>query len=297
MSPSRKKSTTAARAHPKGSSAAGALPLPRNAVELPIYGFLKWEVWTPVQLVLGVPYRDLDDRFATQRLAAVAPVTRGALDPQNETALTTMPDAADETAADFAVSVERPVRRGPPRASDSMQLVIDIGLDQPGPALAMILLWRDEAIIKGQLGIAELENQASRWWRSLGGRATKIRKQRGRLKEAGGTGAAPWMPDSIDGMRRAAMICARGTASRCGGADAEALVRAALARYGKYDPLLGDINLPKEDHYRYHHDVRDLVHHFVAVGGMLADYSEERTHVLVRGQTRPEADDAGEIDL
>jgi hypothetical protein len=258
------------------------LPLPRNVVEIPIYVYLCWRVWPPIQLLLGVPYRDLDDRFSEQRLLKIDPALRKR-DVDLVEVFADIPDMKRRRdGAQLVISSGRPPRRGPHRTSSSVQSIVDIGMSEPTPALAWMCIWRDLGIIKAELGTDRLRDETSSWHRVVPSWETKVRKQRQRITEKYGDNLPePSAAMKAPGSRVSAVVCARGAAACCGGPDASALCAQAFARYAPRDADLAEIELPHEDFYRYHHDVRSLAPFFSAPGAPHADYSGEVTHVVV----------------
>ncbi len=275
------------------------LPLPRNVVEIPIYVYLRWGVWPPIQLLLGVPYRDLDDRFSQQTLAAVDPALRSRVDADLPGAFAGTPELKSRPdGAQLVISSGRRSRRGPHRTSSSVQSIIDIGIGLPTRALAWMCLCRDRGIIKGDLGVDGLRDTTSSWHRALPSWDAKVRKQRQRIKDRYGDRLPePSVAMNTPTNRVAAVVCARGAAARCGGEGAAALCAGAFARYASRDAGLATIELPAEDLYRYHYDVRSLVPHFSAPGARLADYSGEATHVLVPAEPVPASEVSGVLDF
>lgn len=269
--------------------------MPRNAVEIPLYVLTRWSVWPPLRVILGLPYRDVEERIrpTASRIVAVGQGLDGVVDVDPVAAARHEPDALVRAGRGVEVVIEtsRPARRGPRRAPESMQLLPDLGLDQPAEALAWMLLWRDLAVVAGQLGTQCFAGRNPAWPRFARSKTTAIRKQRERLRALGGDLAPRWLDAGDEASGRNAVVAARGMARRCG--VAADLVTSALSRY-KVEPSLRAIELPARDLYRYHPDVRGFVPFFVQPGGELADYSGEVTHRVVR---RPDDPTSSEVDL
>ena len=261
------------------------IPAPRNIVELPLYVFCRWRVWPPIQLLLGVPYRDLDDRFAAARarVVSVDPLMRRRMKGRVSKDVPSK-RVRSRTAArvGFVIESGRASRTGPRRASSSVQNILDIGLGLPTAALAWMVIWRDLGIVGRRLGSSELAQPHTGWWSSLRSMETNVRKHRERFRAAGASEApSPMMPSDLDGRRVAAVIAARGAAARCGGMAAKILLADAFARYARWDATLKAITLPASDMYRYHPDVRKIAPSFAAPGAKLCRYARETTHMLV----------------
>lgn len=271
------------------------VPTPRNTVEIPLYVFCEWGVWSPIQLLLGVPYRDLDDRFAAPRarVVSVDPLTRRRMDGRVDDGVPThRVRSRTNKRVGFVISSGRSVRRGPRRASGAIQNIIDIGIHLPTKALAWMVVWRDLGIEARNLGTELLATQHEGWWRSLPQREANVRKHRERFLAAGASGRpSPMMPSDRDALRTAAVIASRGAAAYTGGAEAGALLDAAFARYRPWDAELEAIALPATDVYRYHPDVRKIAPYFAAAGAELCTYGGETTHLIVHEPVDDEAEE------
>ena len=115
------------------------------------------------------------------------------------------------------------------------------------------------------------------------------------MELAGERAARPLATMTAESSRTAAVVCARGAAARCGGQAASALITMALERYATFDAGLSSIELPSEDLYRYHHDVRGLAPFFSATGATHADYSCEVMHFVMPGTKEEDHETSGEL--
>lgn len=243
-------------------------PPPRNAVEIPLYVLDRYGVFPPVRVLLGMPYHDLDARLHGQSPRVVRSAPPGA------------PMIIDDGV---------PRRRGPMRGPGSMQLIPDIGINVPPSAIAWMLLWRDLAIMHGQLGVQALNRDGS-WRRAIESRQVAVRKQCERIRGAGGDLTPRWPWSSDETVLRNAVIAARGTARRCAPfPERRALVAAALARYPQPDIDLTAIALPVRDDYGYHPDVREIARCFRAWNAPNPLHFPEITHRVVRTPLRAAA--------
>jgi hypothetical protein len=261
-------------------------PPPRNAIEIPLFACATWGVWPPLNVLLGLPYLDLEERLRpSAQHVVVAGNLRGHVAPDPEALAHHSSESLSRAAqgVDFVLETDRLTRRGPKRGPASMQLIPDIGVDQPAAALAWMLAWRDLAIVGGGLGVSQLKDQACSWFRNVDSKETAIRKQKERIREYGGDLTPRWSAVEPEASARNAIIAARGTAARLGGDhDLEELLSQALERYrvGGLDPAT--VLLPPSDSYRYHPDVRELARFFVAPGAPPVEYGPEYTHRVLR---------------
>lgn len=289
-------------ARPRTTNARRGVPLPRNAVEIPLYVFCKWGVWSPIQLLLGVPFRDLDDRFASARarVVSVHPVTRRLMRGRVSKAVPgRRMQSRTGARVGFVIESGRTGRRGPPRAASSVQNIIDIGLGLPTAALAWMIVWRDLGIVGRRLGTTSLASRYAGWWSSVRSMEINVRKHRQRFRTAGASEKpSPMMPIDLDGRRVAAVIAARGAAAYCGGSKAQTLLADAFKRYAPWDAQLAAITRPAIDMYRYHPDVRAIAPFFAAPGATRCTYASETTHVVVHVTTdAPVEEHACTVDL
>lgn len=289
-------------ARPRTTNARRGVPLPRNAVEVPLYVFCKWGVWAPIQLLLGVPFRDLDDRFASARarVVSVHPVTRRLMKGRVSKAVPgRRMQSRTGARVGFVIESGRAGRRGPPRAASSVQNIIDIGMSLPAAALAWMVVWRDRGIGGRNLGTTNLARPRAGWWSSLRSMEINVRKHRQRFRAEGASEKpSSMMPSDLDGRRVAAVIAARGAAAYCGGSMANTLLTDAFKRYKRWDAQLAAITLPGTDMYRYHPDVRTIAPFFAAPGAKLCTYVSETTHVIVHRAARAQPErESSTLDL
>lgn len=287
---------------PKTTTAELEVPPPRNAIEIPLYVLCMWGVWPPIQLLLGIPFRDLDDRFssARARVVSVHPVTRRLMKGRVSTQVPgRRMQSRTGARVGFVIESGRAARRGPRRASSSMQNILDIGLGLPAAALAWMVIWRDLGIGGRNLGTINLAQPHARWWSSLRSMEINVRKHRERFRAEGASEApSPMMPSDLDGRRVAAVIAARGAAAYCGGSQANVLLADAFKRYAPWDAQLAAITLPAIDMYRYHPDVRAIAPFFAAPGATVCTYASETTHMVVHRAARAQQEEESRtIDL
>lgn len=256
-------------------------PLPRNAIEIPLYTCAMWGVWPPLRVLLGLPYSDLDERLrpSQQRIVVVGSGRDGVqIHPEALERHGAKELSSAARGVDFVVESDRATRRGPKRSPNSMQLIPDIGIDHPSMALAWMLVWRDLAIVAGRLGHVQLKDKAGSWRRNVISRDGAIRKQKERIRRHGGDLEPRWRSAGLEASARNAIIAARGTAARLGGEPtAPSLLERALERYDLDGLDPATVPLPAWDSYRYHPAVRDLARFFTA-GEVAVEHGPDYLH-------------------
>lgn len=254
------------------------LPLPRNSVEIPLYCYLRYAWWPPIQFVLARPWRDADENL-------------GSLDARL-TEASSKALAAAKIPSRVKLVIEQDARPGPKRASGSAQFVPQFGVEVPTRAHALLRVWRDRAIEQRQLGVQQLVNRASAWWLEIARLQPVIDQQKRRdaaLAESPSHRRVAAYIAEPERARVNAVVAARGTAALCGGGQASQLLARAFARYAAHDPTLSDVRLPVTDDHVYDPAVQALAAAFCTAG--LPGLTRRRTRISKhRRVTRPPSD-------
>lgn len=219
---------------------------PTNAIELPIYTALKFKWWPPVQLTLARPWPNANHALHAHE-ARWSPESLAAL-----TSAPFDPDTGFELDADTVLVVERPTHRGRPIAVDSMQFVLQFGMEASPRAQALLQIWRDDAIERRCLGSGDLRFEADPWWRKAELLEASVYQliERSAAKVDMARQAIIFEEISM-GARANAVIAARGTATLCGGANAARLLAEAFEKYAPCDDTLHTFELPEVDRHMY----------------------------------------------